>query len=223
MTIGDDSGPADTIGHSDLACLRYWDKAAGQSEYSAELPIPLDRDLGIIELLGRAVRLGALEQVATLVHPDAEAQTLRVFAVRMAALAVRREDPELLRMGLLAIGIASVRSIDIRDELLVLAPLWRTAQLVTEDPTLPFEAAATELPPAAEFFRDWIARPADAQSLECMGYYESTDADGFRYVNDPYGPMRDILEQDFARRHPLIRKLLSRQRRRWLREHSQEP
>jgi hypothetical protein len=172
----------------------------------------------IIDLLKKAERIGALAQLTSRIRPSVEAETLRVFAQRMASLAVRRENPELLQLGLLAIGITSLRSLDVRDDLVVLAPLWRTAHIVTTDPRAEFAAAAAALPMAADFCEDWIARPADSQSLACMAYYESRDSDGFRYLYDPDTLLREVLERDFARRNPLIRLLLSPMRRRWYRE-----
>ncbi|KQC38675.1 hypothetical protein UK82_09105 [Frankia sp. ACN1ag] len=167
--------------------------------------------------MGKARRGGGLEQLLDLIRPEVEAETLRAFGFRMAALAVRRTDPDLLRLGLLAVALASLRSMDRRDDLGALAPLWRTASLLRLDPSHEFTAAAAELPAAAEFLLGWVDRTPDLQDLVEMGFRESADEDGFRYVRDAT-VRRRILEEDYARRPRIIRLLSARQRRRWLRE-----
>ncbi|CAJ60517.1 MULTISPECIES: hypothetical protein [Frankia] len=161
-------------------------------------------------------RGGGLEQLLDLIRPEVEAETLRAFGIRMASLAVRRGDPDLLRLGLLAVALASLRSMDRRDDLGALAPLWRTASLLRLEPSHEFTAAAVELPAAAEFLLGWVDRTPDRQDLAEMGFGESADEDGFRYVSDAT-VVRRILEEDHARRPRVIRLLLARRRRRWLR------
>jgi hypothetical protein len=209
---GDERCPSDRIELADLICL-----IGESSTHYADTTIPHERDLAIVALLGKARRGGGLEQLLDLIRPEVEAETLRAFGVRMASLAVRRAEPDLLRLGLLAVAVASLRSMDRRDDLLALAPLWRTASLLRLDPPHEFTAAAVELPGAAEFLLGWVDRSPERQDLMEMGFRESTDEDGFRYVEDAT-VFRRILEEDYARRPRLIRLLSARQRRRWLRE-----
>lgn len=209
---GDDRCPSDRIELADLVCLM------GRSlTHYADQTIPHDRDLAIVELLDKTRRGSGLEQLLALVHPEVEAETLRAFGLRMASLAVRHADPGLLRRGLLAVGLASLRSMDDRDDLRALAPLWRTASLLHLGPSHEFTAAAVEFPAAGTFLLDWVDRTPDSQDLVEMGYRESTDEDGFRYAEDATVHRR-ILEEDFARRPRITRLLLARRRRRWLRE-----
>ncbi len=166
----------------DLECLTpadgYWDA-----------PIPEPRDFEIVSLLRRAQEGDQLGRVIEAARPDQESAVLRCFAERMASLVVRRQQPDLLRTGLVAIGIANTRTGDPRDEIGVLAPLWHGARRLGLDAAAEFAAAATAVPSAAPFFSEWVARPPRLQTLSSMGYVESSDAGGFRYVRDTRPPV----------------------------------
>ncbi len=165
------------LDHPDVSCL-----ATRDIKGYIRASIPAERDIVIWDMLENVKQSGQIPRLTELLSPYGASTILRAFAVRMAALAVRRADPQPLRIGLLAAGIASQKSIDSRDDLGALAPLWRTARILQLDPVVEFREAAAIFPLPAQIFADWIARPPALQGVSSMGYLESTDEDGFRYL-----------------------------------------
>jgi hypothetical protein len=192
---------------ADLGCL------APAAEYF-EASIPAARDFEILALLRRAEAGDRLGSLIDVVRPDQESAVLRCFAERMASLAVGRREPDLLRVGLVAIGIANTRTNDPRDEMTVLGPLWHSTRRLGLDAAAEFKAAAAAVPSAARFFADWVARPPRLQTLSAMCYTEDGEGDGFRYVSDHRpivfgdigmgsGPLAKLLILHARIRHPV--------------------
>ncbi|MCM3885662.1 hypothetical protein, partial [Frankia sp. R82] len=182
---------------ADLVCL-----TGGRARYYADLPIPDERDVAVVALLRKAGRTGGVGQLLDLIRPDVEAETLRAFAVRMATCAVRRTDPELLRLGLLAMAVAALRGTARRDDAAAFAPLWHAAGLVGADPFLEFTATALAVPAAAALLAGWRDRPAHLRELHVLGFHLLTEADGPRYAED-----WTLLSADFDREftgHPVL-------------------
>ncbi|MCK9895002.1 hypothetical protein [Frankia sp. AgB32] len=169
---------ADRLELADLVCLTG---GASADDY-ADLPIPTDRDIAIVELLRKARRTGGVDQLPELIRPEVESAILRAFALRMASCAAQRADPDLFRLGLLAVAVASLRSADRQADLGVLAPLWHTAGRLGLAPAAEFAAAGCEVPDASNLLADRRARPLDPAGLAEAGYRLSVDADGLRYV-----------------------------------------
>src|SRR5262249_46769613 len=92
-------------------------------------PIPVARDTEIRDLLATAS-----PQALATVLDQSHASVLQAFAERMAALAVRRHDPDVLRDGIRAVAAAFEVADDEREVLLVLPLLWRSAELLELDP-----------------------------------------------------------------------------------------
>ncbi|SNQ49301.1 conserved hypothetical protein [Frankia canadensis] len=193
---------------ADLVCL-----TGAETARYAGVAIPNERDVAIVDLLRKARRTGGPGQLLDLIRPEVEAETLRTFALRMASLAVRRADPELLRMGLLAVSVSTLRAVDRHDDVSVLAPLWRTASLLRLDPAAEFAAAAAEFPAAAPLLSGWLDRPASLRELTVLGFHESADADGFRYAED-WAELSREFDEEFAHRSLLRRVTLPLLRRR---------
>jgi hypothetical protein len=103
------------------------------------------------------------------------------YSQRMAELAVRTREPSHLRNSILAIGLAAKKSRGPRDEMMVAALSWRSAQILGLDPSVEFHAVAEAALPATEFLLRWAAWPPENQTIEVMLYRESSDEDGFRY------------------------------------------
>ena len=77
-------------------------------------PIPHKRDVEIARVVNRLAQDIEQDRPQTPLKPD-QGQALAVFAERMASLAVRDQDPEHLRRGLLALGLAaSARTTSVR-------------------------------------------------------------------------------------------------------------
>jgi hypothetical protein len=144
--------------------------------------LPEPRDLAIAVLLRRARRDDLLPQLVDAVRPDRDDVALRGFAYRAASMSVRDKDPDLLRLGLVAMGVASQRSRDVRDDMCVLAPLWDAAGLLGLDAAEEFAAAGRAQPAAATLFRDWVNRSPSDRGLGAFFLRHSSDADGFRYA-----------------------------------------
>jgi hypothetical protein len=200
MTAGEDPAP-ERLELADLVCL-----TGGSAAHYAEAAIPNERDVAIVALLRKACRTGGLGQLVELIRPEVEAETLRTFALRMASLSVRRAEPGLLRLGLLAVAVSSLRGLDRHDDGSVLAPLWRSASLLSLDPTTEFTTAAARFPPGAAPLEGWLGRPERRRDLSAMGFHESADADGFRYVED-WAELSHDFDEEFARRS-LLRRLV---------------
>ncbi|MCK9876331.1 hypothetical protein MXD59_11180 [Frankia sp. Ag45/Mut15] len=164
---------------ADLVCL-----TGGRTRRYATRPIPDERDIAIVALLRKAGRTGGLGQLLELIRPDVEAETLRTFAVRMASCALRRTDPELLRLGVCAMALAALRGTARRDDAAAFAPLWHAAGQVGLDPAAEFATTASAVPAAAPLLAGWSARPASQRELRMMGFHLSTDVDGPRYTED---------------------------------------
>lgn len=133
-------------------------------------PLPSTRDTEIGELLATrpAPELG-----------ESSGRVLLVFAERMAALAVRDRDPDTLRRGLRAAAVAAEVESDSRGVVLVLPTLWHSAGLLGLDRAAEFTAFADQT--GGELVAGFAGRRPEDQTLECMGYVEVDDADGFRY------------------------------------------
>jgi hypothetical protein len=167
----------------DLTCLA-WDPT--RDFWTGPLPEPTDTE--IAELLRRAWDDGRLDELIAAVRPDPEATTLRRSAFRLASLAVRRRDPSLLRSGLVAIGVASRHSLDPRDEIWILAPLWHAARLLDPDPEEEFRGAAAAVPATDDLFLAWSSRSPESQSLGEFLFWSSSDEGGFRFVRADWRP-----------------------------------
>jgi len=111
---------------------------------------------------------------------DEDRSVYLVYSERMADLAVRRTDRELIVLGLIANGIDGWR-VDFRDNMLILPLHYDAAMRCGFTPNDVFDEAAAYL---AKVPADGIrAFPRDApdKSLAAMGYVADTDSDGFRY------------------------------------------
>lgn len=119
-------------------------------------------------------------------------KVFNTFAARMASLGVRHRDPEIIRRGVVACGVALSRSDDHREVILSLAVLHWACVLIEEDPAEVFRGAVGVMP-------HWIAETVgqfpmrDDLRIESFGWAEGADGSGFRFINTwwlLYGPAR---------------------------------
>jgi len=159
------------------------------------------RDDAIATLLTSLDASGRLPALIAAIDTRQSAR-LNAYAERMATLAVRLRDPRQLRNGLTAVAVAYETTDDPRDNLTVLSLLWRAAQLLDLDAAGEFHAAAARVPDAAAFFASWPSRKPAHQTIQDMGYLETTDADGFtfRWANDYSIPPPENLRERLSDR-----------------------
>jgi hypothetical protein len=145
-------------------------------------PIPQPRDLEISELLRAWMALDASARQASAQGILEEQRfTLLGYSERMASLAVRERQQELITLGLLALGVDGWRG-DWRDNAVLISLHYDASQRIAADTGLLFEKAAALLSPkAANALRSFLRRSAADKTLEAMGYVVGTDSDGFRY------------------------------------------
>ncbi len=144
-------------------------------------PLPCERDREVAEVVDRLGRESEPGERRVPLNRE-HGVTLCTFAERMASLAVRRHSPEDLRLGLLALALAASVSRDIRDEIVVMAPLWRSAEILGLDPVSEFTAAGEAVDGlGGQQLLSFAARSPRDRSLQAMGYIESSDEGGFRY------------------------------------------
>jgi hypothetical protein len=111
------------------------------------------------------------------------APVLGAFAERMASVAVREHSVQPLRQALLALALVGDRD-DVREGIMILPLVYRSAELIGAEPAPLFAEAARMCDGAmmAKQIETFPARwPMDRQ-LSAFGYVESVDVDGFRYV-----------------------------------------
>ena len=107
---------------------------------------------------------------------------LLAFAERMASLAVRTGNPQNVSEGLEALAYGA-QFIDLREAILIMSLLYRSATKLNLDAVVLFDEAA-RLGDAdfAAVARTYPSREEHSRSIAAMGYIESDDHDGFRYV-----------------------------------------
>lgn len=146
--------------------------------------IPSLRDSEIVSLLGPLLSSdGApgLRELGDQVRSE-QCSALEAFAERAASWAVRQNDVGIIEVGLLALGLAARRG-DPREIAMSASLLWRAAELISASPGLLFARTETRLG-ATEggALSSFANRKGADRSIEAMGFRESEDADGFRFV-----------------------------------------
>lgn len=145
-------------------------------------PLPSERDTEFAKLVEQLAGPPGTSQALSQLSID-QGRVLNAFAERMASLAVRQHSELDLRHGLLAWAIAVSRSsIDVRDALLVLPLLWRSAQIIGLNPKREFIAIGQVVGGSGgKQLMEFPNRSEQDQRIEVMGYVEGTDGEGFRY------------------------------------------
>jgi hypothetical protein len=154
------------------------------SEYRGfgPMPIPIPLDIRISDLLRSWMQLDKeSREAATLEFKKAYWTIFLAYSERMASLAVRKCDRELIVLGLIALGIDGWRY-DWRENMLLL-PLHYDAGLrcgfSSKDA---FEESAGYLSQEpAKGLGAFLIRSEHDRSIEAMGYQIGSDTDGFRY------------------------------------------
>ncbi|MGO1055274.1 hypothetical protein [Crossiella sp. CA198] len=150
------------------------------SNYSVE-ELSSVRDGQIRDLLLDVAGEMSFEQVKQLMPRDVD-RVLGTFAERAASIAVRHQDARELRAGLLAAAIALSVTGDFREELPVLALLYRAAEMIGNDPDLEFSEICEKWSGLTREFVDFPRRIPEDKTIQAMGYKEGDDKSGFRFL-----------------------------------------
>ena len=148
-----------------------------------QLPVPQRLDDEIREIIFRWADLNesTRRQAGELIQ-ESQRFTLLAFSERMASLAVREQDPDLIFAGLLALGVDGWRN-DWRDNAVLLSLHYDSAHKLNIEPDVAFGRAAKLLDnKVSEAFQSFLRRSEEDKSLEAMGYEEGKDDHGFRYM-----------------------------------------
>ena len=153
-------------------------------------PIPDPRDDEVLSTVRPLVDRGpdaVADSLSSVSELDRE--VLRAFSERAATNAVRRGEPHLLVEALVALvvgGLAIDESDDEdqRDALIVLSVVEDAARRTGANPA-DLYARALEVvgEPAGKSLLTWQERPGISRTINSMGYRESEDSDGFRYLH----------------------------------------
>lgn len=142
------------------------------------MPGPIDAE---VEWLVNALEAGE-ETGSPMGMNQTHGFVLLAYAERMASLAVREANGEILSKGMTALAIAS-RLVYIKEALPILSLMYNSAIKIGVDPTQLFSALALnesdELKPFVEYFP---YRSVEDRSIQAMGYVEGEDEGGFLYV-----------------------------------------
>ena len=153
-------------------------------------PIPDPRDDEVLSTVqpllkgGSSAVTDALSSVSEL-----DREVLRAFAERAAANAVRRGEPHLLLEGLVALVVGGLAideadDEDHRDAQIVLSVVEDAARKTGASPTDLYARAIEVVGESAGIaLVAWQERPGVSRTINSMGYQESEDSDGFRYLH----------------------------------------
>ncbi|MGW1029997.1 hypothetical protein ACWD4J_41160 [Streptomyces sp. NPDC002577] len=111
------------------------------------------------------------------------AAVLSAYGQRMASMAVRTNSVEVLRRGVVAVGLAEGRLEDPRDNLFVLAAVNDGASLIGTSLGRLIADVANRLPPSAlPGLREFDEREESGKSLQAMGLRGVGSGPTFLYV-----------------------------------------
>jgi hypothetical protein len=157
--------------------LKAW---SNESTGDLTIPSPLDNEVAeIVRLFIDADREKRMEIAA--VFDDEHSFTFIGFSENSAALAVRSHSEKFLREGLAAL-ILDGGKFDIRENILVLAPLYNAALKIHADAQSLFSWAAGLLTnKLSSVIRTFPSRPEESKNLASMNYIEFGDGNEFYY------------------------------------------
>lgn len=162
-------------------CVAFIDK--NNAEYSRS-PIGSDDDLNKSAVMEWYLQAPHGDRSGLAVALSGQcSRTLLCYAERMATYAVRTGSDRSLRLGMLAIGLASCDQLDDRDAYLVLAVLHDACDRIGKNEA---EIIQAVMPYVSDKGRgvlsSWFIRDDNSKSIESMGYTTSIGSDGFGYV-----------------------------------------
>jgi len=152
--------------------------------YYHEMTLPCIWDEGILCRINSLPGLSGRERHAFITGISTEsAGTLKLFAGRMAMLAVRKKDPGMLVAGLAAMGLALIPA-DMEGQRMALCELTQlhnSARKLGLDPESLFHEAVGLAGTGSAAILAFLDREPRNQTIECMGYYEVEGPSGLIY------------------------------------------
>jgi hypothetical protein len=174
------------LGRWAAASAKWLKSVRGRDYRLSAIPIETDRQVAeIIEaVLADPARRAPvlLEYLAGERDQSNMALILRIYGTRAAALARRTGDAHHLDLAVLAIGLSFTGDGDYRNGITALIVPWHAAQSLGVDPGLLYPRIG-EMPigEGGGRVQRFAERRPEIQTLQAMGYRETSDAGGVRY------------------------------------------
>lgn len=145
-------------------------------------PIPNSRDDAVEQFIDRTRSAGPPATAAVTAHASERGRrVLRAYAERMASLAVRRRDVQLLVRAVVAVVLGGLDQ-NALEALMVMPLIENSARLLDADLAAIFEKAADAVGhPGSVNLMLWLTRAPEDRTLQSMGFVEAEDEGGFRY------------------------------------------
>lgn len=143
--------------------------------------IPGDHDFEIAESVSS---INSPEQFAEVTQTLSlrTARVLLAFAYRAASYAVRVNDPNWVRNGLIAAQLTLAQE-DTREVLVIYSLLYRSLELLAVDPNAMFQDVAERAGGKfGDVTREFAKRNEHDKSISAMGYAEGADETGFKFI-----------------------------------------
>jgi hypothetical protein len=145
------------------------------------MAIPSEWDDKIAQQITNSLSANVLAEIANKTE-QRHWDILLYFAERAATLAVRRKDPKLLKLGLIAASLSLSLAPDWRDVLLVFPVLYHAAGMLGVDPAQLFREVGVLFGGEVESdLIDFLQRSDEDKSLKAMGYQLVQEPDGVRF------------------------------------------
>jgi hypothetical protein len=146
-------------------------------------PIPVSRDREIFDLLSRAIADNHVARFRGAIK-EGHANVLSAFSERMASMAVRQKDLDVLSRGLVALLLAW-RETDSKESLPIMALYCDAIRILDLNSVSLVDSVRQILGDVlVEPFVAFLARSEANRSLQAMGYSRASDHDGFRYIRN---------------------------------------
>jgi hypothetical protein len=147
--------------------------------------LPDTRDKAVGDFVEGLIAAGPTAVTAALSSiTDKARQVLCAYAERMASLAVRRRDRDVLLRAVVALVLGGLDENRL-ESLMVMAPIQDAAERLGLDLPELFEAASNVVGhPGTVNLMLWLTRKPEDRSLASMGFVVAEDGDGFRYKLD---------------------------------------
>ena len=152
--------------------------------YSGYLPRPIPHELDQLVVMFLQSYLDADSPEPPLLQglSPTISRVLLAFGERQASLAIRTNSHAALEQSAVAIGLAAALIDDETEGTMVMPLPWHAAVLLQVHPQHLFSGSAARVPEAgARALLAFAARPPEDQTLQCMGYVEGVDSNGFRF------------------------------------------
>jgi hypothetical protein len=146
------------------------------------IPVPLDTALrDFVEAFAQADAASQQQVVERLQHDHRV--RISSFGIRLASMAVRFHDPELVVLGLIALWMGWPGVEDPRERVMDMAPMYQAAGKLDADPAELFDRAARIVGDKGflRFLQAFLGRSEELKSLKTLGWREVMGPDGFRF------------------------------------------